>query len=180
MSEQYTRSQRIAETFMSVYGVVMFFIAASVHDWGFAIVMGIALIISLLVYQWRSPTKEVIFLPKPSRHAQLRANGGSHTAAEWWAVCERCDWRCVSCGKRKPLTKDHIIPVIQGGTDDIENIQPLCRHCNSSKHGMAMLFKPYRRETVIDGVTYQSRAEAAAALGISPQAVSKRARKDAP
>lgn len=35
-----------------------------------------------------------------------------------------------------------------------------------------------KKPVVIDGVTYQSRAEAAAALGISPQAVSKRAKKD--
>ena len=35
-----------------------------------------------------------------------------------------------------------------------------------------------KKPIVIDGVTYQSRAEAAAALGISPQAVSKRAKKD--
>lgn len=35
-----------------------------------------------------------------------------------------------------------------------------------------------KRPVVIDGVEYESRAAAAAALGISPQAVSKRARKD--
>ena len=35
-----------------------------------------------------------------------------------------------------------------------------------------------KKPVVIDGVTYASRAEAAAALGISPQAVSKRAKKE--
>ena len=44
----------------------------------------------------------------------------------------------------------------------------------------AMRVKPVskKKPVVIDGVSYESRAAAAAALGISPQAVSKRARKD--
>lgn len=45
---------------------------------------------------------------------------------------------CLCCGCKFPdddrPTKDHIVPRISGGTDDISNLQPLCRQCNSSKH----------------------------------------------
>lgn len=71
------------------------------------------------------------------RSALLRANGGSHSAAEWEGLKARFGWRCLACGrkgtKRNPLTKDHVVPLSRGGTDDIENLQPLHRACNSAK-----------------------------------------------
>ncbi|HWU23253.1 MAG TPA: HNH endonuclease [Nocardioides sp.] len=32
------------------------------------------------------------------------------------------------------LTADHVVPKARGGSDDPENIQVLCRGCNSRKH----------------------------------------------
>lgn len=70
--------------------------------------------------------------PNP-RHARLRANGGRHTAQEWQALCAQYKGRCAACGKKRPLTKDHVVPVYFGGSDDISNLQPLCKYCNSKK-----------------------------------------------
>lgn len=64
---------------------------------------------------------------------------GKHTKAEWEALQWATGSRCVCCGTDAAelhggvLTKDHIVPVYQGGSDAIENIQPSCRNCNSRK-----------------------------------------------
>jgi len=68
------------------------------------------------------------------RHRTRKTNaGGSFTAEEWQALCKKYDNCCLCCGEVKPLTIDHIIPISEGGSSDIENIQPLCRSCNASK-----------------------------------------------
>lgn len=66
------------------------------------------------------------------RAARLR---GTHSDAEWEEMLRACDYRCVRCGglcDPRP-TKDHIIPIYLGGSDSIENLQPLCRECNAGK-----------------------------------------------
>ena len=78
-------------------------------------------------------------LDKQNRHTRSERlsrarDKGTHTAAEWEALIAVFDGRCVKCGANghRPV-KDHIIPIYQGGSDSIENLQPLCRTCNASK-----------------------------------------------
>jgi len=68
-----------------------------------------------------------------NRAKSLRKAGGTHTKSEWLELCKKHNYRCLCCGAVKKLTKDHILPVTQGGTNDIRNIQPLCVGCNSRK-----------------------------------------------
>ena len=67
------------------------------------------------------------------RRAKLLGNGGSHTVKEWKDLCEHWGNICAICREKKKLTKDHIIPISKDGTDNIDNIQPLCQRCNSIK-----------------------------------------------
>ena len=48
-------------------------------------------------------------------------------------VFKRDGRKCVNCGTSKKLTLDHIIPVSKNGKNKLENMQVLCRSCNSSK-----------------------------------------------
>lgn len=52
-------------------------------------------------------------------------------------VFKRDNYTCVECRARKSdgatLHIDHIIPVSKGGTDELDNLQTLCKDCNLSK-----------------------------------------------
>jgi 5-methylcytosine-specific restriction enzyme A len=52
-------------------------------------------------------------------------------------VFERDNYHCQSCQKvditAKNLQVDHIIPLAQGGSNDMSNFQTLCAKCNREK-----------------------------------------------
>ena len=66
-----------------------------------------------------------------------RSASGTHTFDEWERLKAQYNWTCPCCEKCEPtikLSQDHIIPLSKGGSDNIENIQPLCLKCNLQKH----------------------------------------------
>jgi len=48
-------------------------------------------------------------------------------------VFERDAYRCVACGGYKDLSCDHIHPESKGGPTTMDNLQTMCRPCNSKK-----------------------------------------------
>jgi hypothetical protein len=48
-------------------------------------------------------------------------------------VLERDAYRCQHCGGWENLAVDHITPESKGGAATLENLQALCRSCNSKK-----------------------------------------------
>lgn len=49
------------------------------------------------------------------------------------SVLRRDNFSCVFCKSNKVLEIDHIIPVSKGGKSNKNNLQTLCRACNSGK-----------------------------------------------
>jgi 5-methylcytosine-specific restriction endonuclease McrA len=77
--------------------------------------------------------------------ARRKNNGGTVTEAEWGALKARYNYTCLRCGRREPeivLTLDHVMPLSMGGRHSIENIQPLCFSCNSSKNARHIDYRP--------------------------------------
>ncbi len=65
---------------------------------------------------------------------KIKFGNGFHTIKEWQDLCKKWGDTCACCRKIRKLTKDHIIPLSKGGSNGIENIQPLCGSCNSRKN----------------------------------------------
>jgi 5-methylcytosine-specific restriction endonuclease McrA len=67
------------------------------------------------------------------------------TRKKWELLKKQYGYTCPMCGKKEPkikLTEDHIIPLSKGGSDYIENIQPLCVSCNTKKYTKIIKFNP--------------------------------------
>jgi 5-methylcytosine-specific restriction endonuclease McrA len=80
-----------------------------------------------------------------ARKARRLGNGGRFTAMEWRLLKARYRYTCLCCGQREPaikLTPDHVIPLAKGGSNGIENIQPLCGSCNYRKHTKTTDYRP--------------------------------------
>lgn len=68
------------------------------------------------------------------RARKMKAKGRGVTAKEWKDIKEKHGNKCLKCGSIENISMDHVIPLAKGGEHDVNNIQPLCRHCNSVKN----------------------------------------------
>jgi len=62
----------------------------------------------------------------------MKAHRGSD--ALWRARRLQCFHRdgyaCTRCGSRRRLECDHVVPLTEGGTNDLDNLRTLCRDCH--------------------------------------------------
>lgn len=73
---------------------------------------------------------------------------------EWFTMIEFSGNKCVSCKRdidKIFVTADHVIPLTKGGPNTIDNIQVLCRSCNSIKRDRVI---DYRDFDVSDTITH--------------------------
>ena len=79
------------------------------------------------------------------RRARIYGAGGSYTVEEWIVLKQQYGRRCLACGCNetelallgRKLVPDHVLAIANGGTNSIDNIQPLChgkKGCNNRKH----------------------------------------------
>jgi 5-methylcytosine-specific restriction endonuclease McrA len=95
--------------------------------------------------QWARSHSDKIQAKDHARRAFKIGKPSSFTAAEWKSLKERYNYTCLRCGRREPaikLTADHVVPISKGGAGTIDNIQPLCKPCNSAKHDDIIDYRP--------------------------------------
>ena len=97
--------------------------------------------------RWDTP-KELAKKTRSARLSEARRKG-THTDEEWIALVDVCGRKCLKC--QIPLSeltggtvcKDHIVPIYLGGSDGIDNIQPMCRECNTGKGNDTTDLRPF-------------------------------------
>lgn len=72
-------------------------------------------------------------LPRSPQASEARYQKRKLSAGTRTRIMERDEYRCRHCGTHRDLAVDHVVAEANGGSDDDENLQTLCRSCNSSK-----------------------------------------------
>ena len=68
------------------------------------------------------------------RRARMLGAGPGLTSAEWAEVLAEFDYRCAYCHKSSDaLELEHMVPLVQGGSNARRNVVPACGDCNRQK-----------------------------------------------
>lgn len=85
---------------------------------------------------WQKNNPEKVRTISRNYKARKRNSKGTHTVEEFEALIEYYGHFCLCCGVADKLTADHVVPLSWGGSNSIENLQPLCCRCNSAKNNL--------------------------------------------
>ena len=85
--------------------------------------------------RWAEKNAKVVAARARARKQREYNAPGSHTRKEWLEVKAEYDNDCAMADStcKGSITKDHIVPLAMGGSNDASNLQPLCRSHNSRK-----------------------------------------------
>lgn len=94
---------------------------------------------------WRADHPDKLREYARNRRAWASGNGGTITEREWEDLKRKYNYTCLCCKRQEPeieLTHDHVKPLAMGGENTIQNSQPLCASCNSSKGAKHIDYRP--------------------------------------
>jgi hypothetical protein len=85
--------------------------------------------------RWRDRHRQKAQAMAKSRRAREVNAPGSHTTKDWDQIKQRYRYCCARRDEtcRGPLTKDHIVPLVMSGSNNPDNLQPLCKSHNVRK-----------------------------------------------
>lgn len=93
--------------------------------------------------RWRRENPQKMAVQLARRRARKLEAEGDFTVEEFEALCEKYGNMCLRCGDRDVLlTPDHVVPLSLGGSNLLENIQPLCGNCNSWNNIKVIDYRP--------------------------------------
>lgn len=100
-------------------------------------------------WNWKGGKENTRMLSRRYKVRKRNSLTNHHTTMEWLELKKAFKNSCLCCGEAELvvlITRDHIIPISKGGTDSIDNIQPLCLVCNIKKRDKFINFIINRKQ----------------------------------
>jgi 5-methylcytosine-specific restriction endonuclease McrA len=92
--------------------------------------------------RWSAANRDKCNVNGHNRRIRLAGNGGAFTYSEWLRLKSTVQTTLRLLREKESLEADHVLPIVDGGSGSIENIQPLCRTCNRRKGRKHIDFRP--------------------------------------
>lgn len=90
-------------------------------------------IVNFLKHQMPHHKEAASELPPPDGMPAITRHTYDVSPAKRDEIFDRDGRKCLKCGTEESLSLDHIVPLSAGGTNDDDNLQTLCKRCNSAK-----------------------------------------------
>jgi hypothetical protein len=102
--------------------------------------------------EWQRNHPEVYRAVRQRRRARKKNSGASFTAQQWLDLKHSYGDRCLGCGRTEKeiiaaglkLVPDHVKALVNGGTNTIDNLQPLCNGIGGCNNRKGRKFIDYR------------------------------------
>ena len=99
---------------------------------------------------WCSKNRERIQQYGYRRRVLLLSGGCGVSREELGHLFDACSGKCAYCLTADATDVDHVQPLARGGRDELDNLVPACKSCNSSKKNstlLELLMLPRRKVT---------------------------------
>lgn len=117
-----------------------------------ALFVGIGIVSALFDKKPNNPSQSAkAAMPKKTNQWDGEISGRGITSGSSWdqtrkAVLSRDNYACRSCRRKDNLTVDHIVQLSQGGTNNMENLQTLCKYCHEEKDNRKIFDRSFNHD----------------------------------
>lgn len=83
--------------------------------------------------EYREKNKILLLISRSNQKSKQKGYYGVISMKEWEFVLLMTRYMCIACEDNTADSIDHVLPLSRGGTNTVNNIQPMCLKCNLKK-----------------------------------------------
>ena len=142
-----------------------------------ALLVGIGIISSLFDKKSKDSSHSTkVTTPRKTNKRDSEIQGKGVVYGSSWdrirkSVLARDNYTCRSCRRKDNLTVNHIVQLSQGGTNNLENLQTLCKYCHEKKDNRKIFGESFNHDS-----NYGSRATPSSTVQSIERAIAMKSR----